>query len=151
MEHQRHNLKSHRQHHAWLLKHQDNHCRNRVSITKLQQKSQQSNRRTFIKQIAKRYRQCVVYQEEINLCLSLTDRIRQNVVHFIHFKHFKLYFNFIFLELVGKKGTEDSKKLFPLRKNSLLSNWTQIAEIILVITTYDHSNENLLNGDTLNQ
>ena len=81
------------------------------------------------------------------MCLSLTDRIRQNVVHFIHFKHFKLYFNFIFLELVGKKGTEDSKKLFPLRKNSLLSNWTQIAEIILVITTYDHSNENLLNGD----
>ena len=81
------------------------------------------------------------------MCLSLTDGIRQNVVHFIHFKHFRLYFNFIFLELIGKKGTEDSKKLFPLRKNSLLSNWTQIAKTILVITTYDHSNENSLNGD----
>ena len=77
-----------------------------------------------------------------NLSLSLTDRIRQNVVDFIHFKQFKLYFDFIFLEQIKKKNRiEVSNKLYPLWKNSLLSNWTQIAEIILVITTYEYTNE----------
>lgn len=101
--------------------------------------------KNFTKQIAKRCRQYTVYQEEKNRFLSLTDCMGQNV-YLIHFKEVKLPLEFVFLERAKINGIEVSKKLFPLQKNSLCSKWTQIAKIILVITTYEPMNENLLNG-----
>ena len=67
-------------------------------------------------------------------------------LHLIHFKEVKSLLEFVFLEMAKINGIEVSKKLFPLQKNSLFSKWTQIAKIILVITTYEPMNENLLNG-----
>lgn len=86
-------------------------------------------------------RNCHCLPEKGNSYLSLTDGVGQNIIHFIHFREIK------YIRGTGwQKWTELHKKLFLLQKNSLLSKWTQICEIILVKTTCDSSNKDILNG-----
>lgn len=99
---------------------------------------------TFSNEIQKRYEQYTVYKEEDDLYLSMTDNIGKKVLQFIHFKQVKSHFGFLFLERVEKIGIEVPKKMFPLQKNSLLSRWTQVNELISAINSHEADSADLL-------
>ena len=67
--------------------------------------------------------------------LSLTDKIEQKVIQFLHFN--KVVSNFVFLlyhECVESCDVISQNKMFPLQKNSLLSKWSQVNDIIQTVT-----------------
>ena len=108
---------------------------------------------TFCKGISRRHKLYRVIRDGDNLYLSLTDQIGQKVLQFVHFKKVVSDFGFLFLEKAEKTGVQLPKKLFPLQKNSLLSKWSQVREILNIVTSYEVSNDDLLNHalESLNQ
>ena len=100
----------------------------------------------FSKNIEKRYKDYNVIIDQENVYLSLTDKIGQKVLQFIHFKKITSKFGFLFLERAERNGVQVAKRLFPLQKNSLISKWTQVAQILSVVTSYEPSNEDLLSN-----
>ena len=51
---------------------------------------------------------------------------------------------FLYLVNVEKYGFKLNKTTFSLQKNSLLSKWSQLEEIISITTTFEPSNEDIL-------
>ena len=86
-----------------------------------------------------------VIRDGDNLYLSLTDQIGRKVIQFLHFKRVESDFGFLFLEKTEKAGVQLPKKILPLQKNSLLSKWSQVSEIMKTITSYELSNDDILN------
>ena len=65
--------------------------------------------------------------------LSLTDKLKQKVIQFLHFKKIVSDFGFLYLECVESCDDIMQNKMFPLQKNSLLSKWSQVNDIIQII------------------
>ena len=107
----------------------------------------------FCSGISKRHAVYRVIRDGDDLYLSLTDLIGQKVLQFVHFRKVVSDFGFLFLERAERNGVQLPKKLFPLQKNSLLSKWSQVSEIMKIITSYEFSNDDLLNHalESLNQ
>ena len=68
----------------------------------------------------------------------------QKVKQFIRFQKVKSHFGFLLLERVEKDGSEIPKKNFNLQKNSLISKWSQIRDIVSVTNSYEPTNEDYL-------
>ena len=100
---------------------------------------------TFADDIAKRHKHYIVIRDKDNLYLSLSDNKGQKILQFIHFKKVTSSFGFLFLALAERDGFQISKKLFPLQKNSLVSKWSQVTQILTTVTSYEPTNEDLLN------
>ncbi len=62
----------------------------------------------------------------------------------MHFKSVTSNFGFLSVERAERNGINVSKQLFPLQKNSLVSRWTQVDEILRVVTCFEPSNDDLL-------
>ena len=99
----------------------------------------------FKEQCASRYRQFnVICNDTEDLYMSRTDPTGRRVLMFLHFRQIVSPFGFLYLVGVDKSETPLSKSLFSLQKNSLVSKWSQIDDIIHKIKHYEPSNDDHL-------
>ena len=99
---------------------------------------------TFAIEIKRRYKQYPVVLEEDDMYLSLTDRIGQHVVNFLHFRKVSSSFGFLYLVNIEKFGFKINKSQLSFHKNSLLSRWSQLDEIVTFMNIFEPSNEDIL-------
>ena len=98
----------------------------------------------FVDNIALHVKDYSVIKDQNNLYLSKTDKTGQMVEQFYHFQHISSHFGFLFLNKAEKDGMVVPKKLFPLQKNSLISQWSQIQSMIKVVNTYESTGQDKL-------
>ena len=79
-----------------------------------------------------------------DITFSTTDKFGREVIQFIHFRNVQSPFGFLFLENAEKYGYSIPKKKFDLQKNSLISRWSQIDDILSVTRRYEPDNEDYL-------
>ena len=95
----------------------------------------------FVNSVKKRYKNLKILHNGDDLTISATDKLGREVVQFLHFKHVRSSFGFLFLERAEKNGYTVSKSSFELQKNSLVSRWSQIDNILSVVRCFEPSNE----------
>lgn len=98
----------------------------------------------FVKNTKKVIKNMNIIHLNDDITISVTDKLGKEVVQFLLFKRVQSPFGFLFLERIEKYGYEISKKLFNLQKNSLISRWSKIDEILVVTRRFEPSNEDYL-------
>ena len=79
-----------------------------------------------------------------DIYLSRTDAKGQKVTRFLHFRSISSHFGFLYFVTGEKDGTAVPKGKFSLQKNSLLSRWTQVDDIVSVVDNYENINNDYL-------
>lgn len=97
------------------------------------------------KHIARDY---LIVCDSDDIYISRTDAKGRSVIHFLHLQHVKSSFGFLHLKCVEKNGKEIPKTYFSktgcLQKNSLVSKWSQVDQIMLCITEYQFKDADYL-------
>ena len=102
----------------------------------------------FVKNLKQRFKNMRIIHLNNDLTISVTDTLGREVVQFLHFKHVESSFGFLFLEAVEKYGYRVPKKLFNLQKNSLISRWSQIDQIISITRGFEPTNDDYMDRIT---
>lgn len=83
-----------------------------------------------------------------DIYVSKTDPIGRSVIYYLHLKHVKSSFGFLYLDTVEKNGKRIPKTYFSkagfLKKNSLLSKWSQFNSILSSIMEYEFGDNEYL-------
>ena len=98
----------------------------------------------FVKGVKNRFKHMQIINVKDDLTISATDNLGREVVQFLHFRQVRSPFGFLYLEQVEKYGYNVPKKLFDLQKNSLISRWSQIDNILSITQRFEPTNEDYL-------
>ena len=100
----------------------------------------------FCQKICVRYPNFNIIPDEggTDIYLSRTDVRGQKVTRFLHFRSITSHFGFLYFVTGEKDGTPVPKGKFSLQKNSLVSRWTQMDDIVSVIDNYEIKNDDRL-------
>ena len=131
--------------------------RNALSQTREQRSNQLKKERdtignfkVFEQEIGKRFPQFSIRRHANNVNMFIADESGRNIQQFLSFCEVQSPFGFLFLVRAEKNGYVIPKSNFTLQKNSLVSKWSQIDEIIAVVQSHLPSDADYLR-EAINQ
>ena len=108
------------------------------------QENNMKNFKTFLHQLPKRYPHWNIKNDRDDVYMSMLNDTASKVSQFLWFRRVESPFGFLYLVRVEKNGYEIPKHHFSLNKNSRLNTWSQLSDVLNVISQHAANNEDHL-------